>query len=75
MNREQRRRAERRAQGVRAVAAIAEGYACPDCTATKELREQAPAVFALVIAHDDTCPWLADRAAVTQPKGGKHREP
>lgn len=57
MNREQRRHAERRSRGTATLSAFATGYACPDCAAHKTLTEQAPGVFALVVAHDDTCPW------------------
>lgn len=38
--------------------AYAAGYCCPDCQSASELIEQAPGVFVLTVAHDDTCPTL-----------------
>ena len=29
---------------------------CPDCDAQAQIIEQAPGVYVLGIAHDDTCP-------------------
>lgn len=34
-------------------------YQCPDCDSTSQLVEQAPRIYTLTVAHDDTCPWLA----------------
>lgn len=38
--------------------AYADGYRCPDCLSDSELVEQAPGVFVLTVAHDQTCPTL-----------------
>ncbi len=40
------------------AAAYADAYHCPDCSSTSDLVEQAPGVFVLVVAHDETCPTL-----------------
>lgn len=40
------------------AAAFAEDYRCPDCASSSDLVEQAPGVFVLTVAHDDTCPTL-----------------
>ncbi|WP_338538173.1 hypothetical protein N5P18_15650 [Janibacter terrae] len=53
MNREQRRRAARRAADAHQVAV---GYQCPDCNAETQLVEDQRGVFILRVAHDDTCP-------------------
>jgi hypothetical protein len=49
-----------RRQTSRAVPAyvehFADGYRCPDCDADRTLVEEAPDVYTLRVAHDDTCP-------------------
>ena len=38
------------------VAAFVDSYVCPDCHATKTLTELTAGVYALSVAHDETCP-------------------
>lgn len=56
MNREQRRRAARRAKGTQLAHQVAAGYQCPDCNADTQLVEDEPGVFILAVFHDETCP-------------------
>lgn len=56
MNREQRRRAARRAKGTQLAHEVADAYQCPDCNADTQLVEEHPGVFLLRVVHDDTCP-------------------
>jgi hypothetical protein len=49
------RRRDRNRDARRALA-FAASYTCPDCHADKRLSEQAPGVYLLDVAHDETCP-------------------
>lgn len=39
---------------------------CPDCNSDLLVEIIAPSVYKLTVAHDDTCPWLAQHQRESQ---------
>lgn len=63
MNRRQRRDRQRRKGTRPAPPGMAAVIGCPDCDSDVTVTEVAPGVYQGQVAHDDSCPWLADLKA------------